>query len=167
MHWRALATLIYCNPLPLFPQDKSAAQIKVESRLVFVDLVATDNKGDFVSNLQPGEIRVFEDNQEEDLPSRPGRRASCAHRRIRQPHDQMPGQNRTGQLPAAGRHTTGFGGEDFDAGEKGDIVTDTARKISVSTPSYDSGSTFMGTRNNAAFGRRRVSTPAARKRMRV
>lgn len=69
MHWKVLAAVICLTPLTLAPQDKTAVQIKVESKLVLVDLIAMDEGGNFVADLQPEEIQVLEDNQERDLAS--------------------------------------------------------------------------------------------------
>jgi VWFA-related protein len=57
-------------PLSLSPssaQGKNDAQIKVESRLVLVDLIVTDNEGRFVPDLKPDEIQIFEDNKRREI----------------------------------------------------------------------------------------------------
>jgi hypothetical protein len=43
--------------------------IRAESRLVLVDLVVTDKKGHYVTDLKQGDFKVYEDNQEQTIPS--------------------------------------------------------------------------------------------------
>lgn len=44
-------------------------QIKVQSRLVLVDMIATDDQGRFVADLRPDEIRISEDGRERGITS--------------------------------------------------------------------------------------------------
>src|SRR5438067_11821161 len=51
------------QPIPV------AATIKKESRLVLVDAVVTDKKGNYVHDLSQGDFKVFEDNNEQAITS--------------------------------------------------------------------------------------------------
>jgi VWFA-related protein len=50
-------------------EPKSIPKIKVSSRLVVVDVVATDSRGDFPPNLSRSDFRVFEDGKEQEITS--------------------------------------------------------------------------------------------------
>jgi len=50
-------------------QENKVAQIKVQSRLVLVDLIITDDDGNFVADLRADEVRIFEDNKERAVSS--------------------------------------------------------------------------------------------------
>jgi len=49
------------------PQEKPGLQIRVQSRLVLVDMIATDGQGRFVADLRPEEIRISEDGREREI----------------------------------------------------------------------------------------------------
>lgn len=51
------------------PQDavRSGVVLKSESRLVLVDAVVTDKKGNYIHDLRQGDFRVFEDNKEQAI----------------------------------------------------------------------------------------------------
>src|SRR5690242_21746108 len=53
------------------PQDELAKSpvIKKESRLVLVDAVVTDKKGNYVRDLTQNDFKVFEDNKEQQVSS--------------------------------------------------------------------------------------------------
>src|ERR1700730_9747368 len=55
------------TPAPTEPQP--AAIIKKESRLVLVDAVVTDKKGNYVHDLAQKDFKVFEDNKEQQIAS--------------------------------------------------------------------------------------------------
>jgi len=46
-----------------------ATVIRVETRLVLVDVVATDKKGDYIRDLTAGDFRVWEDDKEQQIKS--------------------------------------------------------------------------------------------------
>ena len=48
---------------PAAPKMPTAPVIKKESRLVLVDAVVTDKKGDYVSDLKPYNFRLYVDNK--------------------------------------------------------------------------------------------------------
>jgi VWFA-related protein len=47
----------------------SNAVIRTESRMVLVDSVVTDKKGHYITNLQQGDFKVYEDNKEQTIAS--------------------------------------------------------------------------------------------------
>src|SRR5690242_4929852 len=51
------------------PQDELAKSpvIKKESRLVLVDAVVTDKKGNYIRDLKQDEFKVYEDNKEQPI----------------------------------------------------------------------------------------------------
>jgi len=59
------------------PADGAAAQqpvpisqtIKKESRLVLVDTVVTDKKGNYIHDLTQGDFKIYEDNKEQAITS--------------------------------------------------------------------------------------------------
>jgi VWFA-related protein len=51
------------------PQPQPGATIKRESRLVLVDAVVTDKKGNYVHDLSQKDFKVYEDNKEQDIVS--------------------------------------------------------------------------------------------------
>lgn len=56
--------LLLLPALPGFTgQEKEPLRIRVESRLVLVDLIVTDAGGNFVADLKPEDIEIFEDNK--------------------------------------------------------------------------------------------------------
>ena len=80
----ALAPALFVA-LPSFAQDSSpaptppaaepqqpmqvASTIKKESRLVLVDTVVTDKKGNYIHDLSQGDFKVYEDNKEQTITS--------------------------------------------------------------------------------------------------
>ena len=48
---------------PTSPANPDTAVVRAESRLVVVDTVVTDKKGNHIRNIAPGEFHVFEDNK--------------------------------------------------------------------------------------------------------
>ena len=56
-------------PAPAANQQTLAPVIKTESRLVLVDAVVTDKKGNYIHDLAQGDFRVFEDNKEQGVAS--------------------------------------------------------------------------------------------------
>ena len=57
-------------PAPTAPAEpQPAAIIKKESRLVLVDAVVTDKKGNYVHDLAQKDFKVFEDNKEQQIAS--------------------------------------------------------------------------------------------------
>jgi len=80
----ALALVLFVA-LPSFAQDSSpspaapaadsqqpmqvAPTIKKESRLVLVDTVVTDKKGNYIHDLSQGDFKVYEDNKEQTITS--------------------------------------------------------------------------------------------------
>jgi hypothetical protein len=53
-------------PPPASPADQqSAAVIKRETKLVLVDVVVTDKKGNYIHDLTQNDFKVFEDNKEQ------------------------------------------------------------------------------------------------------
>src|SRR5438445_10624123 len=61
------------QPVPATPQAASPAEqqpvvvIKKESKLVLVDAVVTDKKGNYVRDLAQNDFKVFEDNKEQPV----------------------------------------------------------------------------------------------------
>ena len=49
------------------PAGGGTTTIRAESRLVLVDTVVTDKKGNYIRDLAPGEFHVWEDNQEQAI----------------------------------------------------------------------------------------------------
>jgi VWFA-related protein len=54
---------------PANPQNEQAPVIRAETRLVLVDAVVTDKKGNYVRDLEAGDFRVWEDNKEQAITS--------------------------------------------------------------------------------------------------
>ena len=54
-------------PRPLRAQDP-APSFRARSDVVLVDLIVTDQSGNFVADLNPEEIEVFEDGKRQELP---------------------------------------------------------------------------------------------------
>jgi len=50
---------------PLAPNSTATPVVQTESRLVLVDTVVTDKKGNHIHNIAPGEFHVFEDSKEQ------------------------------------------------------------------------------------------------------
>src|ERR1700675_1665519 len=50
-------------------EQQSGVVIKKESKLVLVDAVVTDKKGNYVRDLTQGDFKVFEDNKEQGVSS--------------------------------------------------------------------------------------------------
>ena len=57
------------TPGPTANQQPVAPVIKTESRLVLVDAVVTDKKGNYIHDLKQSDFRVFEDNKEQTVAS--------------------------------------------------------------------------------------------------
>jgi VWFA-related protein len=80
-----LAVLIAASAMPCFAQDSPAAPaapaaaaqqplqvgptIKKEARLVLVDAVVTDKKGNYIHDLTQNDFKVYEDNKEQPVSS--------------------------------------------------------------------------------------------------
>ncbi len=74
---RAAVTAQDLAPAPSAPAQASAASsaqtpaqapvIKTESKLVIVDAVVTDKKGNYVHDLKQGDFKVYEDNKEQSV----------------------------------------------------------------------------------------------------
>jgi VWFA-related protein len=68
-----LAATGLCAQQPATPPPPSEPQsgvvIKKESKLVLVDAVVTDKKGNYVRDLAQGDFKVFEDNKEQNVSS--------------------------------------------------------------------------------------------------
>src|SRR5882724_9038586 len=56
-------------PAPGEPTQQPALIIKKESRLVLVDAVVTDKKGNYVHDLKASDFKVSEDNKEQSVSS--------------------------------------------------------------------------------------------------
>ena len=56
-------------PAPAAEPQTSPAVIKRESRLVLVDAVVTDRKGNYVRDLTEKDFKVYEDNKEQPVAS--------------------------------------------------------------------------------------------------
>src|SRR5512141_2715776 len=54
---------------PAPPNNTATPVVHAESRLVLVDTVVTDKKGNHIRNIAPGEFHVFEDNKEQTIKS--------------------------------------------------------------------------------------------------
>jgi VWFA-related protein len=54
-------------PAPATPEQQPAAIIKKESKLVLVDAVVTDKKGNYVHDLTQKDFKVYEDNKEQQV----------------------------------------------------------------------------------------------------
>src|SRR5579862_10827 len=54
---------------PAEASQASGPAIKAESRLVLVDAVVTDKKGNYVHDLTQNDFKVFEDNKEQSVAS--------------------------------------------------------------------------------------------------
>ncbi len=54
-------------PQAATPADQSGVVIKKETKLVLVDAVVTDKKGNYVRDLAQNEFKVFEDNKEQAI----------------------------------------------------------------------------------------------------
>jgi len=54
-------------PPPAANAPLTGPVIKTESKLVLVDAVVTDKKGNYVHELKPGDFKVFEDNKEQPV----------------------------------------------------------------------------------------------------
>ena len=54
---------------PTSPNNTEAPVVHAESRLVVVDTVVTDKKGNHIRSIVPGEFHVFEDNKEQSIKS--------------------------------------------------------------------------------------------------
>src|SRR5207302_7332628 len=71
------------------PAEPSGVTIKKETKLVLVDAVVTDKKGNYVRDLAQNDFKVFEDNREQPISSySPGAEAVCQLRVHR--HHMMP-----------------------------------------------------------------------------
>jgi len=56
------------NPVPP-PADTSTPVFKAETRLVLVDTIVTDKKGNYVTDLTAKDFKVWEDNKEQPIKS--------------------------------------------------------------------------------------------------
>jgi VWFA-related protein len=72
----AILTAFFLVPslaVPQAPQDQgqapAGAVIKTESRIVLVDAVVTDKKGNYIHNLTQQDFKVYEDNKEQPISS--------------------------------------------------------------------------------------------------
>ena len=57
------------DPVPAVPTQESTPVIRTETRLVVVDAVVTDKKGNHLRDLTPAEFRLFEDNKQQTIKS--------------------------------------------------------------------------------------------------
>src|ERR1700757_2016463 len=57
------------QPQPVSATDTSTPLIKAETRLVLVDTVVTDKKGNYVSDLEAKDFKVWEDGKEQTIKS--------------------------------------------------------------------------------------------------
>ena len=62
--------------------ETSVSIIKVETRLVLVDTVVTDKKGNYIADLTAKDFKVFEDNKEQPIKSFSSKRAPLLRRTI-------------------------------------------------------------------------------------
>lgn len=66
----ALAAFTFAQDAPpTSPNNAAPPVVHVESRLVLVDTVVTDKKGNQIRNIAPGEFHIFEDNKEQSIKS--------------------------------------------------------------------------------------------------
>src|SRR5450432_2766262 len=56
-------------PAPATPEQQPVAVIKKESKLVLVDAVVTDKKGNYVHDLTQNDFKVYQDNKEQQVAS--------------------------------------------------------------------------------------------------
>jgi len=56
-------------PAPATPEQQPVAVIRKESKLVLVDAVVTDKKGNYVHDLAQRDFKVYEDNKEQQVAS--------------------------------------------------------------------------------------------------
>src|SRR5262249_44377872 len=57
------------TPAPAAQPPQPGATIKRESRLVLVDALVTDKKGNYVHDLSQNDFKVYEDNKEQEIVS--------------------------------------------------------------------------------------------------
>ena len=68
--WAQAPTQEQAAPAPAAAvEQQPVAVIKKESRLVLVDAVVTDKKGNYVHDLAQKDFKVFEDNKEQQIAS--------------------------------------------------------------------------------------------------
>ncbi len=69
--WQFLAgpTAAYAQQAPAPPTDSSTPVFKAETRLVLVDTIVTDKKGNYVGDLTAKDFKVWEDNKEQPIKS--------------------------------------------------------------------------------------------------
>ena len=69
--WQFLAgpTAAYAQQAPAPPADSSTPVFKAETRLVLVDTIVTDKKGNYISDLTAKDFKVWEDNKEQPIKS--------------------------------------------------------------------------------------------------
>lgn len=64
-----LTMLVLFSVRTLSGQEKQPPSFRIESELVLVDLIVTDQEGNFLSDLSPEEIEVFEDGKRQKISS--------------------------------------------------------------------------------------------------
>src|SRR5271157_114052 len=75
MSWKfvAVTTVVHAqqaqNPAPPQASDSSTPVFKAETRLVLVDTIVTDKKGDYITDLTVKDFKVWEDNKEQAIKS--------------------------------------------------------------------------------------------------
>ena len=79
--------------VPVDAQQELAPSFRAQSEVVLVDLVVTDKRGQFVHNLKPEEIQVFEDGKLQRLTFFDLRRRAGSE-------EQLVSEVRTGAVPA-------------------------------------------------------------------
>src|SRR5271157_1931492 len=57
------------NPSPSQASDSSTPVFKAETRLVLVDTIVTDKKGNYITDLTAKDFKVWEDNKEQAIKS--------------------------------------------------------------------------------------------------
>lgn len=65
----ALVVAVVCRPTFAQAPANSGAVIRTETKLVLVDSVVTDKKGNYIRDLQAKDFRVYEDNKEQEIKS--------------------------------------------------------------------------------------------------
>src|SRR5215469_6186718 len=64
---RAQQTAQQSTAQPTSPQTSPAPVVKSESRVVRVDVVVTDKKGNYITDLTEKDFKVYEDNKQQEI----------------------------------------------------------------------------------------------------